>query len=300
MPSSTWYLFIYQIPPRPLYLRAKVRQRLVRLGAVALKKSAYVLPAKPQLLEPLRAVAAETIEGGGEAYIAEAQFVDRHVEKLIVQRAAEEREKEYRALLAEIRKAARRKREDVVKRLRARFDEIRETDFGNAAAARAAAAAIEDLETHIGSVRPASHGKDLTGHTWVTRKGVGVDRIATAWLVRRFIDPKARFRFVESAEVTRRANEIRFDIPNGDFTHDRGRCTFEVVLAASGLRDKTLRYIADIVHDIDLGGRKRRRAESPGVASMIDGIARANVEDTSRLARGGELLDHLYDSLSIK
>jgi hypothetical protein len=281
-----------------MYLRAKIRQRLVKLGAIALKKSAYVLPATDGVLELLRAIARETIDGGGEAYIADARFVDKEVETELLRRGAKDRDAEYRALMAEIRKAARQRREDVVRRLRARFEEIRATDFANAPAARDAAAAMEDLETHLGRARATSRGGELTGKTWVTRKGVGVDRIATAWLVRRFIDPKARFRFVEGAAAPRRANEIRFDMPDGDYTHDRNRCTFEVVLAASGLRDKTLRLLADIVHDVDLGGRKRRRAESAGVASMIDGIARANAGDAARLARGAELFDNLYDSFS--
>lgn len=293
MPSRTWYLFIYQIPPKPLYLRAKIRQRLVKLGAVALKKSAYVVPAKKELLEPLRGVAKETIDGGGEAYICEARFVEEDVERDLLRRASEEREADYRALMADVRKARASRRDDVVRRLRGRFDEIKAVDFAGAPAAREAAEAIEDLETHAGRTpRTTKRQSALTGKTWVTRRNVGVDRMATAWLVRRFIDPKARFRFVENAATPRKPNEIRFDIPGGDYTHEGNLCTFEVVLAVAALRDKALRAIADIVHDIDLGGKRRK--ESAGIGKMIDGIAATEGDDNARLERGFALFDQLY------
>jgi hypothetical protein len=300
MPSRTWYLFIYQIPPRPLYLRAKIRQRLVKLGAVALKNSAYIVPALKKRLAALREVAKETIDGGGEAYICEARFIDGSVERELLQRATDEREADYRALVADVRKASPERRSDVVRRLRARFDEIQAIDFASAPAGRQAAAALEDLETHAGLARARRGSSTLKGKTWVTRKDVGIDRIATAWLVRRFIDPKARFRFVAGSDVPRQANELRFDMPDGDYTHEGGRCTFDVVLAAAGLRDRALRTLAAIVHDVDLGGRRPKRPESAGVAQMISGIVRTQAGDEERLTRGFELFDNLYHALSSK
>jgi hypothetical protein len=300
MPSRNWYLFIYQIPPRPLYLRAKIRQRLVKLGAVALKNSAYVVPAAKERLTALREVAKETIDGGGEAYICEARFLDGAVEQELLQRARGEREADYRALIAEVRKAAPERRSDVVRRLRARFEEIKAIDFASAPAGRQAAAALDDLETHAGRARSRRRSSTLQGKTWVTRKDVGIDRIATAWLVRRFIDPKARFRFVAGSDVPRKANELRFDMPEGDYTHAGGQCTFEVVLAAARLRDAALQLLAAIVHDVDLGGRRPKRPESAGVAQMISGIVRTTDADEERLTRGFELFDNLYHALSGK
>ena len=300
MPSRTWYLFIYQIPPRPLYLRAKIRQRLVRLGAVTLKNSAYVVPAEEARLAGLREVAEETINGGGEAYICEARFLDAEVERGLQRRATEERENDYRELIVEVRKAGPQGREDVIRRLRARFDEIRAVDFVAPPAAREAAAALENLETHAGRKTPAKRVTALRGKTWVTRRDVGIDRIATAWLVRRFIDPKARFRFVAGSGSARRANEIRFDMPDGDYTHEGGRCTFEVLLAAAGLRDAGLKALAAIVHDVDLGGRRPKRPESSGVGQMIAGIVRTHAGDDDRLTRGFALFDDLFQALSSK
>jgi hypothetical protein len=124
--------------------------------------------------------------------------------------------------------------------------------------------------------------------------------MATAWLVRRFIDPKARFRFVAGSETPRRPNEIRFDMPGGDYTHERGLCTFEVVLAAAGLREPALRALAAIVHDVDLGGKPPKRPESAGVRQLIAGIVRTHAADAQRVARGLELFDNLYLALTTK
>src|SRR5215212_3482646 len=246
MPPRTWYLFIYQIPPKPLYLRAKIRQRLMRTGAVPLKKSAYAVPAEKRLLEPLRVIERETEDGGGEAYICEARFVDESTERELLGKFAEERRRDYEQLVSEVRRA--RSSPEVVRRLRARLEEIRSIDFFGSPGAKDAAAALDDLETHAGAPRRAAGTKPRFGSsTWATRAGVGIDRIASAWLVRRFIDPQVRFRFVDSGARPPRG-AVTFDMPGGDVTHDGGRCTFEVLLSAAGLREAALKRIGEIVH----------------------------------------------------
>ena len=138
---------------------------------------------------------------------------------------------------------------------------------------------------------------ELVGRVWVTRRGVKVDRIASAWLVRRFVDPGARFRFVDPEEPPR-AGEIRFDMVGGDFTHQGDRCTFESLLARLAIHDPALAPIAEIVHDIDLKDGKYGRAEAAGVRSLIAGIAASSADDEQRLARGAALLDDLYSSFA--
>jgi hypothetical protein len=155
MPSRTWYLFIYQIPPKPLYLRAKIRQRLMRAGAVPLKKSAYAVPAERRLLEPLREIERETEEGGGEAYICEARFVDESTEEELLGKFHEERRRDYEQIVAEARRAP--TSNDAVRRLRARLEEVRSIDFFGSPAAKDAAAALEDLETHLGHPGRGGH-----------------------------------------------------------------------------------------------------------------------------------------------
>ena len=136
---------------------------------------------------------------------------------------------------------------------------------------------------------------NLSGRTWVTRTGVHVDRIASAWLIRRFIDPEARFKFVPAKGYEPEPDELRFDMYEGEYTHEGDRCTFEVLLARAGLGDPALAAIGEIVHDIDLKDAKFAREEASGIARVMDGIAAANKDDERRLERGAAVLDDLYE-----
>jgi hypothetical protein len=138
--------------------------------------------------------------------------------------------------------------------------------------------------------------KNMRGRTWVTRQGVYVDRIASAWLIRRFIDPDARFKFVPAKGYKLAPGELRFDMFEAEFTHQGDRCTFEVLLERAGLQDPALQAIAEIVHDIDLKDAKYGRDEAAGIASLIAGIARAHPQDEERLAQGSAVFENLYAS----
>jgi hypothetical protein len=297
MPSRTWYLLIYQIPPKPLYLRAKIRQRLMKAGAVPLKKSAYAVPAEERLLEPLRAIARETEEGGGEAYICEARFVDQAAEQELLERFAEERRRDYEELLKEVRRA--RSGAEAARRLRARYDELRAIDFFGTPEAKDVAAAIEDLETHAGleQLKNGMTRPRLRGAVWITRENIGIDRMATAWLIRRYIDPNARFRFVEPGTVPK-ISEMSFDMPGAIFTHEKDKCTFQVLAARLKLRDPAVKRIGQVVHDIDLRVKKYRHPETAGVEQMIAGIVRSHPSDEARLERGLAFFDDLSHSFS--
>ena len=137
----------------------------------------------------------------------------------------------------------------------------------------------------------------MTGRTWVTRRDVFVDRIASAWLIRRFIDPKARFRFVGSKTYQPKPGEVRFDMFEAEYTHEGDRCTFETILERAALRDRALMAIGEIVHDIDCKDEKFGREEAPGVAALVRGITRAQPDDEGRLERGAAAFDDLYASL---
>jgi hypothetical protein len=150
------------------------------------------------------------------------------------------------------------------------------------------------------TAEPASSDADplqnYRGRTWVTRQGVYVDRIASVWLIRRFIDPDARFKFVPAKGYMPAPGELRFDMFEAEFTHQGNRCTFEVLLEQAGLDDLALRAIAEIVHDIDLKDAKFGRDEAAGIASLITGIARAHPHDEERLAQGVAVFENLYAS----
>ena len=140
----------------------------------------------------------------------------------------------------------------------------------------------------------------LKGRTWVTRQGVQVDRIASAWLIRRFIDPEARFKFVPGAGYVPQQGELRFDMFEGEFTHQGDRCSFEVLVAHAKLDDPALVAIGEIIHDIDLKDGKYGREEAGGIRTLIAGIASKPNNDEQRLARGAVLLDDLYSSFAGK
>jgi len=161
----------------------------------------------------------------------------------------------------------------------------------------------DDLAAQFGitAASPADEHPQLerpVGATWVTRKDIFVDRMASAWLIRRFIDPQAAFRFVDAGRAKRVEGQLRFDMYQGEFTHEGDRCTFETLLARFGLRDAALRAIAEIVHDVDLKDEKYRRHEAAMVRSLLLGVKRAAPADEDRLALSGRIFDTLYESLS--
>lgn len=155
---------------------------------------------------------------------------------------------------------------------------------------------IEEMfrPTEPSAVAPAVDVASFNGRTWVTRQGVKIDRMASAWLIRRFIDRAARFKFVPPRGYRPGAGEVRFDMFQAEFTHEGGRCTFETLLERFNLGDRALRAIGEIVHDVDCKDEKFSRAEAAGLALVVDGIARALTDDAARLERAAAVFDGLY------
>ena len=137
---------------------------------------------------------------------------------------------------------------------------------------------------------------ELRGKTWVTRPGVKIDRMASAWFIRRFVDPKARFRFADPS-APKREGEVRFDMVGGEFTHEEDRCTFETLIGRAGLPDKGVRAIAEIVHDLDLKDGKFGRTEAAGVRTMLDGLMARTDSDEERIERALTIFDDLHEAL---
>ena len=157
---------------------------------------------------------------------------------------------------------------------------------------------VRTLETEVHGrktrARAARRHPDLVGRTWVTRVNPKVDRLASAWLIRRFVDPGARFRFVAPNSDAARPGELRFDMAGGDFTHEGDRCTFETLLGRLGLTEPALRPIAEIVHDIDLKDDKFGRPEANGIAAVLRGIATGAPDDESRVQIATNVFDGLF------
>jgi hypothetical protein len=302
--AGPWLLLIHQIPPKPDYFRVKVRRRLRRLGAVPIKSSVYALPATAEAREDFEWLAREIEQDGGEAAICEASFVAGLADDQVRDLFRSARDEDYR----EIASAAREqiagsdpsRRQAEVARLRQRLAELARIDFFAAPARREAEEAVAESERLHRAERAAGTDADEAsyhGRTWVTRRDVRVDRIASAWLVRRFIDPAARFAFVSARGHVPAPGEVRFDMYDAEFTHEGDRCTFETLVARFGLKDRGLRAIGEIVHDVDCKDDRFGREEAAGVATLIAGIARATDDDAERLARGAAIFDELYAAL---
>lgn len=297
---TRWLLLIHQLPPKPDYARVKIRRRLISVGAVPVKRTVYALPAGDQSREDFEWLAREIVQLGGEATICEASFLGDATDGRLIAAQRAERSREYGAIAA----SAQRESGDV-DRLKRRLAEVAGVDHFAAQGRADAEAAIMALEQRkAGSdatESPEAGGAGagaMQGRTWVTRVGVHVDRIASAWLIRRFIDREARFRFVAPKGYRPEPGELRFDMFEGEFTHDGDRCTFETLCRHFELRDRALSVIAELVHDIDCKDDKFGRAETAGFRLVIDGIARAHSDDETRLERGAAVLDDLYTQLS--
>jgi hypothetical protein len=314
-PAAPWLLLVHQLPPKAAYLRVKIWRRLQAIGSVSLKNSVYVLPPGEQAREDFQWLLKEIERGGGEGVICEAQIVDGMSDQQVRSLFDAARDADYAAITEKLRKlailtkrsgAAGRKAIPALKpqvaKLRRNVADISAIDFFGATGRLTVEALLTEIETQLAEPSPARMeaavatkvSGELTAKTWVTRRDVHVDRIACAWLIRRFIDPAARFKFVPAKNYRAKPGELRFDMFEGEFTHVGDRCTFEVILERIGIEDAALLAIAEIVHDIDLKDGKFAREQVAGVAHVIAGICLTQAEDSARIERASPMLDDTY------
>jgi hypothetical protein len=311
--EARWLLLIHQIPPRPSYLRVKIGRRLQALGAVPIKNSVYVLPRSEQGFEDLQWVRREILAGKGDATACEARFVEGLSDLSVEALFSAAREADYEALAREARrlqgslKAARRwqpsraeRTSSALLRLRRRLGEVAAIDFFGAPGrgrVEGILAAVEgSLRTTADSpAEGATPVGEVRGRRWVTRAGVHVDRIASAWLIRRCIDPEARFKFVCGPDYAPEEGELRFDMFEAEFTHQGEDCTFEVLLRRFGIGEPALKHVAEIVHDVDLKDARFSRPEAAGLDRLVAGIAMRHKDDESRIRDGEVVFEALYE-----
>lgn len=322
---ARWLLLIHQIPPKPDYLRVKVGRRLQRVGAMPIKNSVYVLPEREGSLEDFQWIRTEIAAGGGDAFVCRAEFIDGLTSEQIRHLFRSARNADYaeiagraRALRSEFRSESRpprggagggattaRKGEELA-RLRRHLAAVDAIDFFAAPERVMAKEALDALEAELsprgraGDAEPASRAShpDYRGRIWVTREGVFVDRMASAWLIRRYVDSDAQFKFVRPGAYRPAHGELRFDMFDGEFTHVGDRCTFEVLLDRFALDDPALRSLAEVVHDIDLKDGKFGRVDAPGIERVLAGIACAHPDDEARVERAAALFDELWASFA--
>ena len=311
-----WLLLIHQLPAKPAYLRVKIWRRLQGIGAIAVKNAVHALPMNEESQEDFEWLLREIVEGGGEAFVCEARLIDGLSDEEVRSLFDRARDADYKDVVEAARAVAKLVHSDgkseaaaelrsQVARLRKRLAEVVAIDFFGAIGREAAEGLLRKLEVQLSedaAVTDKASANSATSalgtlreRTWVTRQGVHVDRIASAWLIRRFIDPEARFKFVSGKGYRPDQGELRFDMFEAEFTHEGDKCTFEVLLERGGLHDPALSAIAEIVHDIDLKDDKFGRTEVAGIRTLVEGIAVATKDDLERITRGTEVFNSLYE-----
>jgi hypothetical protein len=319
--EGRWLLLIHQIPPKPNYLRVKIWRRLQRLGAVGIKNSVYALPKNDQTREDFQWVLREIVEGGGDGTLCEARLIDGVTDDQVEALFQSAREADYGQIAQDARRLAKTlprtgkllnhdnpQLQQEIARLKRRLDEVIAIDFFGAPGREAATGLVTGIEALFPSSKIRSDSsqdgkslrENLIGKTWVTRKGIHVDRMASAWLVRRFVDSPAQFKFVPAKGYKPLTGEIRFDMFEAEYTHEGDRCTMEVLIQRLRIQDPAVGVLAEIVHDIDLKDAKFGRQETIGIERLIAGIAMAHKDDEARLERGCAVFDDLYEYLRRK
>lgn len=308
--TSNWLALLHQLPTKPPYLRVKVWRKLQAIGAVPLKNAVHVLPKSDTNEATLRALLDEIITEGGEAILLDAGLLAGQSDTDVRALFDAARDADY----AEIAAAARALLEtgpasgaDITK-LQKRLGDVAALDFFEAHGRQDAEAALAELDRQryqhpdVSRKAPAPDEPfDLLGKTWVTRRGVHVDRIACAWLIRRFVDPSASFKFVDGRSYAPEAGELRFDMADAEFTHEEDRCSFETILKRAGLTgDIGLVAIGEIIHDLDIADGKFNRPETPGVGAMLSGVCASTDDDLERVAKAGDALDQFHAFFSAR
>lgn len=306
-----WLLLLVSVPPHPSSLRVKVWRKLQALGAVALKSSVYMLPFTPEHYERFQWLAQEIQKDGGEATFLRVDRIENMKPADAVRLFHAARNRDYQELAQRYRKtlqglsrkpltgAARDRLHALLGRLGRDLQRIRDIDFFEAPGYRDVARLKETIEMRLqplvaaapaaGPLVPAG---SLRGRRWVTRPRPHIDRVASAWLIKRFIDPEAEFLFAVPEEFP--PDAVAFDAPGAEFSHHGEDCTFETLLQRSGLRDPRLTRLAEIVHEVDLRDGKFDREEARGVDLAIRGLVAALKDDHEVLAHGMVLFDGLY------
>lgn len=323
--TREWVLLIHQLPPKPTNLRVRIWRKLQKLGAVAIKNSVYVLPATEKAHEDFQWLKQEIESAGGEASVFKAAAVEGATDQEIIAAFVKARDEEFAAVTAEldgltgaIREQSRGKHlsagrlsahESELDRLHSELERIAGNDFfvatGRATAFAAYARCQKEIRAAQGpKAKTTSETKSgkldvakYQGRRWVTRRNLHIDRLASAWLIKQFIDKRPRFYFVAEGETIEGA--IPFDMFGAEFTHHGEDCTFETMLTRFGLSEnKGLREIAEIVHDIDLKDDKFHRLEAAGLNSIIDGLSKVLRDDRKLLQQTSVVFDGLHALLS--
>ncbi|MDE3067465.1 MAG: chromate resistance protein [Verrucomicrobiota bacterium] len=307
MKTDSWLLLLYGLPTKRNAERVSLWRKLKKFGAVQLKSSAYVLPDNPANYERFQWLSKQIQDGGGEATLIRVAQIEGMPNEQIVQMFIEARAAEYKELVATGRemlaRSKKRKPQKLtveLEKLQRRFDEIREVDYFNSPSAHDAQMLLQQIAKHLApknaaGVLPKLDVTEFKGKTWLTRPRPGIDRAGSAWLIQKFIDPKARFVFGPAA--SKHPDALPFDMMDAEFSHQGDDCTFETLVKRFGIADPAVSQMAEMIHDADLEDGKFRRYECLGINSVLSGWAKSDMSDAELLTKGVECFEGLYKSL---
>ncbi len=317
-----WLVFFYSIPSRPVGSRVKIWRKLIKSGALPFRGAVYILPNNEENFEYFQWLVSEVTSMGGEAAFVRAEEIQPMKGKEIIDLFNRQRERDYRKIetgleeiqrrIDSIKKGSSLSRSERLlepfRRLIKEFEEVRKIDFFSTQRG-------DDLKERMKIIEPkiiattsldgkkghppiaAKRVEDYKGRTWVTRKSPFVDRMASAWLIKRFIDEKAIFQFMDEKMMQNlKQDSIAFDVRGGEFTHIGDMCTFEVFVKTFKLKDKILKKISEIVHELDVKDEIFRNPESRGIEEILIGIKKTARNDIEILEKGMVIFDMLYSS----
>jgi len=317
-----WLLFFYSIPSKPVASRMKIWRKLTRAGALPFKGAVYILPDNEENFEYFQWLVSEVISMGGEGAFVKIEKVETANDSKIIHLFNEQMGRDYRRIEKRLEEIGRkidsgktgggfpskRTLSEYFNRLMREFEEIRKIDFFSSKMGDDIKKRMKIMESEIKKIAGPNMKKqhvviisksleDYKRKIWVTRKNPFVDRTASAWLIKRFVDEKAVFRFIEEKEMENLdKNMILFDAMGGEFTHVGDMCTFEVILKSFSLKSKELKRIAELVHELDVKDGKYKCPEANGIEEILTGIRKLSKDDTEILEKGMAIFEMLYAS----
>lgn len=300
--NLAWLLLLVRLPATHSTERVAIWRKLKKSGAIQIQTSTYILPDDPPRYETFQWLTQHIRDAGGDATLVRAREIDGFSNERVIELFNAARAKEYASLREMLRPLVASPRRTSsfggkVDRIRKQFREIRATDFFDSPKAKDLEMVLRKLEgTQLKSKpQPKLESRDFRGRVWLTRPRPEIDRVGSAWLIRKSIDPKAKFVFESRRTANRRV--LTFDMLDGDFSHDGDDCTFETLIKRFGIEDKAARKIAEMVHDADLDDDKFQRNECIGIDRILKGWAKQGLPDKEILRRGFECFDALYTFL---
>lgn len=317
--EPAWLLLVYQLPVSPSNARVKTWRRLQKVGALAVRNSVYVLPNSAQAREDLEWIKAEIVAMKGQATLFAADGVDSLCGEEIVAAFRAARHQDFEGIRREasrlpaagrrsrtMRAARRRRLERAARLLRERWSETAAIDFFGAPGRDEAAAAVEELELQLAGAPSRAATSPQAGEVlkperfrdriWVTRPRPGIDRLASAWLIRRFIDARAEFRFADKPDLA--ADAVPFDMFGAEFSHHGDNCTLETLAQRFGIASPAVEWLGRIVHDLDLKDERYGVPEAAAIGRLVDGLRQVYQDDTALLEHGVTMFEALYRSFA--